>query len=250
MISLSSFKRIQLDECSSTNIVMYEMISNDAKLSNTIITADFQTAGKGHESNLWHSEKGKNLIFSLVIKPEQLEAGKQFQLTKAVSLGVHDALKALLPKANITIKWPNDIYIDAKKVGGILISNIIAGNTIRNSIIGIGLNVNQTEFPADIPNPVSVKQITGKDTDRDHLLDRLCLSLSGRLEELLNGKHSETIDQDYLRSLYRFGQQTRFQGEGRTFDARIVNVNQYGHLILEVDSGELRSFDLKQLIFR
>ncbi len=244
------FKRIHLAECSSTNLVAHEMYNMGEDLTNVIISTDYQTSGKGLDTNSWHSEKGKNILFSLVVRPERLGASNQFMLTKAVSLGVHDALKALLPKANITIKWPNDIYIDAKKVGGILISNIIAGNTITNSIIGIGLNVNQTQFPADLPNPVSVKQITGKDTDRDHLLDRICLSLSGRLEELLNGKHSETIDQDYLRSLYRFGQQTRFQGEGRTFDARIVNVNQYGHLILEVDSGELRCFGLKQLIFR
>jgi BirA family transcriptional regulator, biotin operon repressor / biotin---[acetyl-CoA-carboxylase] ligase len=249
VISLKPFKRIHLAECSSTNLVANEMHGRGEDITNTIISTDYQTSGKGLDTNSWHSERGKNLLFSLVIKPEGLEASAQFMLTKAVSLGVHDVLIQVLPAEVLTIKWPNDIYVDNKKICGMLISNHIGGNKILLSTIGIGLNVNQTIFPSELPNPVSVKQLIGMNTDRDWLLDKLSMSIAQRLTSIFS-KARDSLDQDYLQSLYQFQQWHKYESEGKMFTARIISVNHFGHLVLELETGETWNYDIKNLIFK
>ena len=152
------WKIIHIDETDSTNhwLKSHQLIANSPEP--TAIWADYQTAGRGCGTNTWESERGKNLLFSMLIHPENLPANKQFQISMAISLAIVDALGQLV--GDLSIKWPNDIYWRNGKIGGILIENTLKGNLIKESIIGVGLNVNQREFHSDAPNPVSLWQIT------------------------------------------------------------------------------------------
>ncbi len=242
-------KRIHLAECSSTNMVAHEMLQNDEHIANTIISTDFQTAGKGLDSNTWHSEAGKNLLFSLIIEPKQLHPASQFRITKAVSLAIRQTLLDLMPYETITIKWPNDIYAGNNKLCGMLISNMISGNTLSKSIIGVGLNVNQTRFPDHLPNPVSIKHLAGMNTDRDWLLDKLLVNMAEKLTFSIENQNDNTIDTEYLNALYRREGCYGYQAGGNHFSARIVDVNLYGHLVLETTDGQRKSYELKEVAF-
>ena len=120
--------------------------------------------------NSWESEKGKNLTFSMLIHPEEIPANEQFRITEITSVALCETLEKCLDE-RVEIKWPNDIYVGDKKICGMLIENQLQGNKIKDCIIGIGLNVNQQQFLSDAPNPVSIYQLTGKETDRKELLD-------------------------------------------------------------------------------
>jgi BirA family transcriptional regulator, biotin operon repressor / biotin---[acetyl-CoA-carboxylase] ligase len=243
------FKRIHLPQTHSTNKLAAEMHAQGEAIVQTILSTDFQTEGKGQESNAWHSEAGKNLLFSMVIHPKKLHPARQFMLTKAVSLGICDALAVLVPYENIRIKWPNDIYVDDKKMGGILISNTISGQDITLSIIGIGLNVNQTAFPEWIPNPVSLKQLMGMHADREALLAELENTISARLE-LLNYQAGENkLDADYLEKLYQLHDWKFYRVKGEEILGSITGVDEFGHLLLDTNDGSQLSCDLKEVVF-
>jgi len=153
-------KIIALDKVESTNSYFSDLLKKSKSPEGSIVSALYQSHGKGQGSNSWESEQGKNLLISLVLYPNDLPLDKHFLLSKAISLGLVDYMSA---KTNhIKIKWPNDIYFKNKKLAGILIENVIKGNAITQSIVGIGLNLNQIVFTSDAPNPVSLKQITGK----------------------------------------------------------------------------------------
>jgi BirA family transcriptional regulator, biotin operon repressor / biotin---[acetyl-CoA-carboxylase] ligase len=250
MVSNSApFKRIHLPQTHSTNKLAAEMHAQGEAIVQTILSTDFQTEGKGQESNAWHSEAGKNLLFSMVIHPEKLHPARQFMLTKAVSLGICDALAGVLPYENIRVKWPNDIYADDKKMGGILISNTISGQDITISIIGIGLNVNQTNFPEWIPNPVSVKQLLGMQADRESLLAKLEMAITNRLNMLHQSAGESKLDEDYLEMLYQLHDWKFYRVNGEEILGSITGVNENGHLQLDTNEGRQLSCDLKEVVF-
>lgn len=161
---------IALEETDSTNQYISQLCNNlkEDVAELTTVTAEFQTSGKGQRGNTWEAEKGKNLLFSFVLYPTFLEARRQFILSQMVSLAIKEELSRW--SDDITIKWPNDIYWKDKKICGILIENEIAGHHIERSIAGIGININQETFHSDAPNPVSLKQITGREHDRHEIL--------------------------------------------------------------------------------
>ena len=138
-----------------------------------VIMTTNQTGGVGQQGNVWESEAGKNLTFSLLLKPTFLPIASRFMLTKAISIAILDFLKQELPDQEVYIKWPNDIYFKNKKIAGILIKNEIKGMMMGTSIIGIGLNVNQESFDENLPNPISMKMITGKDYDLEFILNEI-----------------------------------------------------------------------------
>lgn len=243
------FKRIHLPQTTSTNSLAMEMHTRGEISMPTILSTDFQTDGKGQEPNAWHSEAGKNLLFSMVIQPENLHPARQFMLTKAVSLGICDALAGVLPYENIRVKWPNDIYADDKKMGGILISNTISGQDITLSIIGIGLNVNQANFPEWIPNPVSVKQLLGMQADRESLLAKLEMAITERLNMLNQATGESKLDEDYLEMLYQLHDWKFYRISGEEILGSISGVNEYGHLQLDTNDGRQLSCDLKEVVF-
>lgn len=214
----------------------------------SVIYARQQTAGIGQRGNCWNSQPDKNLTFSLILKPTFLPAAEQYMLTKVVSLGITDCLQSLIPGGNIIkIKWPNDIYINDHKVCGILISNKLSRTQLSASIVGIGLNVNQTEFPSWVPNPISLKQITGEELSLRPLLENIVQAIQTRYRQLPT--NPAILDQEYLSRLLRLHQPARYLCHGEAITATIQGVNQYGHLLLTTSEGRPLTCQLKELTF-
>lgn len=205
-----------------------------------------QTAGIGQQGNCWASAAGQNLTFSLILKPAFLPFADQFLLTMAVSLGIADCLSALLPAESIRIKWPNDLYASGRKICGILTSNRIHGNRIASSIVGIGLNVNQTDFPSWVPNPVSVCQLTGRTADLPSLLEHTVGSIESRYRQLAHGS-TAALEDDYLDRLLNLGTETRYCYRGAEVLATITGVNRFGHLTLVTSDGRHLSCQMKEI---
>ena len=166
------WKIIHIAETDSTNRWLREYEPpTDAPGQPLVVWADYQTAGKGQGTNRWESERDKNLLFSILYHPLHIQANRQFTISMAISLAIVDALEQQI--GDVCIKWPNDIYWRNAKIGGILIENRLLGQTIKDSVIGVGLNVNQRQFKSDAPNPISLWQIHGHETDRGALLDTI-----------------------------------------------------------------------------
>lgn len=192
--------------------------------------AEGQYAGRGQQQNRWHSDPGKNLTFSLLLNPGFLPVTQQFDLTRAVSLGIIDALEPFLG-TQLKIKWPNDIYYADGKLGGILIENLIQGNHIKNSVIGIGLNINQDSFPAEVPNAVSLKQILHRDYDLKFLLSEICKNIEAAYLNLKAGRF-ELVRKAYTERLYWLNEDKMFKSNNRVFKGSIKNVKDDGLLIV------------------
>jgi BirA family biotin operon repressor/biotin-[acetyl-CoA-carboxylase] ligase len=172
-----------LESVDSTNRHMNR--KTDADLSDGFVVASlYQSAGRGQGEKYWHSEPGKNLLMSVYWKPDFIEAANVVELSKAVAAGIQDMLKE--NHIETWMRYPNDIYAGNKKIAGILIENTLRGSKVQHSVIGIGLNVNQTEFPADLPNPVSMKNLTGDDYDLKDCLNVLCNHLEKNYLQLKN----------------------------------------------------------------
>lgn len=214
-----------------------------------------QTAGIGQRGNHWHSQSGKNLTFSIVLHPSFLVSANQFRLTQVLSLGVSDFLKDAFrgerrdDLANaVSIKWPNDIYVETSKICGMLVENRLSGATVRSSICGIGLNVNQTIFPDWIPNPVSMSQLTHETFDLETELHHLIDSISHRYRQLQDDEAMQ-IEQDYLSRLLNMGIKSRYRYKGEDIEATITGVTPQGHLTLIDSSGNPIVCDLKEIQF-
>lgn len=212
----------------------------------TLVTAEFQTAGRGAGTNTWESERSQNLLFSLIAYPQQLQASQMFALSEVTALAIRDALCSYTE--GFQIKWPNDIYHNDKKIVGMLIENDLRGKWVRRSIIGVGVDINQTRFLSDAPNPVSLAQILGKEVDRDQVLNSIMqrfIYYYGIMEEEC---YSE-LHQLYMQHLYRKDALHPYSDEGGIFRARIRDVEPTGHLVLEDENGELRRYDFKEVRF-
>jgi len=238
---------VTLKEVGSTNNYLKELLSNSKPVADgTVIMAESQYAGRGQQTNRWHSEAGLNLTFSILLKPSFLPLQQQFDLTRTISLGVVSALGQAM-NGNVQVKWPNDIYHGDKKLGGILIENLVQGSQIKHSIIGIGLNINQVDFPAEVPNPTSVKQILHRDYDLHILLSQICSCIEAWYLKLKAGRLDE-IRETYLGKLYWFNQERDFMADGVPFKGKIIAVRNDGFLVLSTKSGE-KEFNLKQIQF-
>lgn len=223
-------------ETDSTNL----WLKNHTKGRATcVVWTDYQTAGRGCGTNRWESERGKNLLFSLLIHPEQIPASKQFQVSMAISLAIVDAVGQLV--GDLSIKWPNDVYWGNGKICGILIENTLKGVTIKDSIIGVGLNVNQREFTSKAPNPVSLWQITGQETDRESLMRDILKRFDGYL--------TADVKERYMKTLYRRKGFHPYTDKDGAFMAEIVDVEDDGHLLLRDDSWLLRRYAFKEVQF-
>lgn len=205
-----------------------------------VVVADYQTAGKGQGTNSWESERGKNLLFSVLYHPQRIPANRQFHISMAVSLAIADALGEHI--GDVSIKWPNDIYWRNAKICGILIENRLLGQTIRDSIIGVGVNVNQRQFHSNAPNPVSLWQIHGHETDLELLLQ----SILDKFTLYINKKEIKT---QYLHLLYRRKGFHPYADREGSFMAEIVDVEDDGHLLLCDDNGQQRRYAFKEVSF-
>ena len=240
-------KIIHLSETRSTNSYAIELLSKARPDEGCVIITDHQTAGKGTETNIWESEKGKNLTFSLILYPT-VAADQQFILNKAISLGIYDFLVAELPNQKISIKWPNDLYIENKKVCGILIQNSVMGNKLDYMIVGIGLNVNQTVFTGNAPNPVSLKMVTGLEFNLNELLHKLLRAIFERYSNI-RPEATRKIEKDYQQALYRLNEWYEYIVNGTIIYSRIAGTTAFGQLIMEKETGETLVCDLKEVKF-
>ncbi len=231
----------------STNTTALEMLAMKQLEEGSVVSAAFQKAGKGLDTNLWESEKDKNLTLSFLLNPIYIKPEKQFVLNEIVSLAVADLVKENLSRKEVKIKWPNDVYVEDRKIAGILINNSINGNEMSSSVIGIGLNVNQTKFVSDAPNPVSLKMLTKKEYNLDFVLYRLCDFMNLRFRELMQNKNK--IDKEYLKKLYRFEIYKIYKIGKNKVEARITGLDEYGKLCLETKDSRKFCCDLKEVKF-
>ncbi|SKB65650.1 BirA family transcriptional regulator, biotin operon repressor / biotin-[acetyl-CoA-carboxylase] ligase [Parapedobacter luteus] len=239
---------ITLQRTPSTNEFLKKELSKSTPLAEgTVIMAVDQYAGRGQKDAIWHSEPGKNLTFSLLLTPTFLNPKHQFHLTVAISLAVAQWLEALL-KTPVKIKWPNDIYIGDKKIGGILIENILAGKTWKSAIVGIGINVNQTVFPDPISKQVtSIKQILHNDSNIPKLLAELCNHI-GHAYQALKKESFDTLLATYRKRLYRFGETHPFLVDGVKVTGALAGVTEAGRLQIDFE-GHVVDFDIKEIAF-
>ena len=244
-----AMKILHFDEINSTNVYLYDKISENNDISDTVVVTAHQTAGRGMDKNRWESEAGKNLLFSIALNVNFLAAENQFKISQAVSVAIVETLQKIVDSDKFFIKWPNDIYFGDKKLAGMLIQNTVEGRMMGVSIIGIGLNVNQMEFSKEIPNPISLKQITGKDFDLENLLKLLTTNIKKSVDSLRFEKNRIEINETYISKLYRYHQWADYLYKNKVKSMIINGFDRYGRLILENQSGEEIICDVKELQF-
>jgi BirA family transcriptional regulator, biotin operon repressor / biotin---[acetyl-CoA-carboxylase] ligase len=235
---------IKLATTESTNKFASELLRDNNVYEGTVVTCDEQTSGKGQRGQIWHSEKGKNLIFSVFFKPAFVPIADQFNLSKCIALATADFISQFGVKG-IALKWPNDVYVNDRKIAGILIENQIKNGKISYSIVGIGININQTAFPVEAKNPTSLKIETGKEFILDDCLTLMCECLEKRYLQLRSGV---SLNQEYLSKLYRFEQWASYKADGLVFQGKITGVALSGKLEIETDT-EIKYFDIKEIAF-
>ncbi|MBR4660475.1 MAG: biotin--[Bacteroidales bacterium] len=227
----------------------------------TVYAARYQSAGRGQRGNSWQSRAGENLTFSLLLRPESLPAAHQAVISQIVTLGITDFL--LQAGLEARIKWPNDIYVEDRKICGILIENTLATDRLSDSIVGIGLNLNQREFDPALPNPTSLLLETGRTVTPEDALPGLLECIGGRyLRHIAESPGWDALQKDYLERLYRFGQWHRYRDcrecsdrltpttediGGEIFEGCIRGIDENAGLIIEDRAGHLRHFAFKEL---
>ncbi|CAN5460744.1 biotin--[acetyl-CoA-carboxylase] ligase [soil metagenome] len=237
-------KLIYVPECHSTNSLLNDLNDSSALPEGTVLITDRQTAGRGQRGNSWEAAPGQNLTFSILLRPGFLELKDQFKLNMSISLAVVEALR-FIGSANVKLKWPNDIFIENKKVGGILIENQVQGPKLACSIAGIGLNINQQSFLT--PDATSVYIFTGIESNLNSVFQGLIESLEGEYLDL-RGKNSASLKRRYLKCLYKFNDSHQFESEGEKFTGVIHDIDDNGRLCVESD-GVNRTFSFKEVRF-
>ncbi len=232
-----------------TDTVMERLRQPDPPNGNApflLLTTDFQTAGRGQRGTTWEADAEKNLLFGFRFRPAGVKADRQFVLSEITALAVADALSASC--GGIRVKWPNDIYYKDSKICGMLIENDLCGDEIAVCVVGIGINVNQEAFAGDAPNPISLRQILGKDTDRAAVLRRFLKAFAGRYDRLRAGEGGK-IAAEYLRRLYRGSGTYAYRDKNGAFKAAIESIGEDGRLRLRGTDGRLREYAFKEVSF-
>lgn len=239
-------KRIHLSETDSTNTYLKELIQAGIDLPEMLLVdADYQTGGRGQRGNSWESRRGENLTFSIALRPKNVDASEQYIISQAVALAVWKTLSDMME--GVTIKWANDIYWVDRKVCGILIECDLVGNKVGNCIIGVGLNVNQTVFESDAPNPASLAQIIGFSLEREKVLKALMENFETYMQ-LVEEDRKDYIRTEYKSHLYRKTGLHPFEDRnGERFEAEIADVENNGMLVLRKKDGETKKYEFKEV---
>jgi BirA family biotin operon repressor/biotin-[acetyl-CoA-carboxylase] ligase len=237
---------IYFPETDSTNLQASALLSERDDNRPFVVLASYQQSGRGQSENTWTSERGQNLLCSVVVFPDHLDISNHFYLSKVMALVLHDTLKHYVSFP--LIKWPNDILVNERKIAGILIENSLLDQKVVSSVIGIGLNVNQQEFPQFKPQATSIFSESGVSSVVDDVLDHL-LDQFDYWYDVLAEKRWQLIDSYYLRALYRFNQFAPYRNSDHEFRARIAGVEPDGHLLLETDQKDLLRFSFKEVEF-
>jgi len=232
---------------SSTNSFLAQN-ANIARLDEgyTVFT-DEQTAGRGQFSNRWESEGGKNILLSILLRPDFLNISDHFYLSIAFSVAVVSLLEEY--NINAKIKWPNDIYVNEQKIAGLLIENQLQRDQLKYSILGLGLNVNQTVFPKELPNPVSMKLLLGEQFCIEKVLQDFLGKLEIQYDYLRTGNYHDYFLNIYYKYLYRFHQKRTYKDEHGVFEGTIVGIGSYGRLFIKDSNGNIRKYQFKEVKF-
>ena len=222
--------------------------ARDAKYRHgDIVWAEHQTAGRGQRGHKWLSPEGENLTFTMVVEPHFLPVAEQFLLCEAMSVALTDTFAAY--GIETRIKWTNDIYAGDRKLEGVLIEHSYSGATLSRSLLGIGINVNQTDFDPSLPNPVSMAQLTGRRYDRREVLETFERCMQARYEQLERGER-EALQRDYRDHMYGLGQRRPFRRpDGSLTHGIIEGVRTSGELMLRHDDGSLGEYLFKEIEF-
>lgn len=240
------FEWVRLKAVDSTNhfLKFYRPVTPKDMI---LVTADYQTSGRGQAGNHWESEEGKNLLFSLLFHPVWVEPRCQFVLSQAMALAVARTLDGYAG-GGISIKWPNDIYWNDQKICGMLIENTLSGGQITDCIIGVGVNVNQTDFKGNAPNPVSLRSILGKEQETIFILAEIIKRFKDCCRQIREGE-ADGLAAEYRARLYRGAGFHPYRDKDGTFDAEIRRVEPDGHLVLAGRDGQERRYAFKEVSF-
>lgn len=220
------------------------MVQSPNITEGTTIIANFQTAGKGQRGNSWESQEGKNLMFSVILKPSFLSPKEQFQLNITISLAVSEFLTTYLGK-KIKVKWPNDIFFEDKKICGILIQNFIKSSTIETSVVGIGININQIEFSEG--KATSLAKVLAKEFDRNILVNEFLEILEKNYLQLRNGE-IKSLKNRYVESLYKRDEASFYKTKEKVFKGMIIGIDEIGQLMIK-ENEIIHSFQFKEVEF-
>jgi len=245
-----------LDKVDSTNLYALNLLKLNPPSEGYVIQALEQFAGRGQRGNSWLAEPGSNLTFSLILHPRFLPLNEQFWLTKVMALAIAEFVSSFLQSLslNVSIKWPNDIYVNDQKIAGILIENVIEQSSIKHTVAGVGININQEVFDPSVPNATSLKLLTGKDFEFEDCLNRIFISIEKFYLELRNGNYNR-IDAAYHKILYRRGVLCDISINGKHCKGTIKGVSSTGQLLVDTDMGaqnsteSLEISDVKHLVF-
>ncbi|NNM94965.1 MAG: biotin--[acetyl-CoA-carboxylase] ligase [Bacteroidia bacterium] len=254
---------MKLDKVDSTNRYLRSLLAKDSPPEGLVVWALEQYEGRGQRGSKWLSQPGANLTLSMLLRPAPIDARSQFWLTKAIALGVAECVSRSLRLSamgdlaeGVKIKWPNDVFVNDRKIAGILIENILEGERIKYSVAGIGVNINQVNFDPSLPGPASLKLLTGKEFELSACVESLCMAVEKYYLELRKTGYGR-IDELYHKLLYRKDEWNRFLLDGKEFRGRICQVNAEGHLMLQAPELKdrlnrqdlLEIKDIKQLQF-
>lgn len=238
-------RRIHISETDSTNTYIHQLDPPEID-EMLVVTSDYQTAGRGQGSNQWESERGKNLLCSIMVCPTEIKPTRQFLLSEAGALAVAEALDDYT--SEISLKWPNDVYWRDKKICGTLIETTMATGRLRTCVFGCGLNINQQKFHSDAPNPVSLWQIRGSETDREEVLGKILRAMQKYLVMLYSGEE-EAVSSRYHSRLYRRRGFFTYHDADGIFQAEIIRVADEGPITLCDTNGRLRTYAFKEVQF-
>lgn len=237
-------KVVFLPQCHSTNEIAADLISSDRVIEGTTIITPNQTNGKGQRGNTWESTPNQNITFSTILKPTFISPTNQFHLHIITTLAIHSVLFDILGQ-NLKIKWPNDIYYNKNKLGGILIENSLRGSKIENVIVGIGINVNQIRF--DTPQATSLKEITQKEFEPNELIEKILIQLELKYLKL-KAEGIDILKKEYLRRLYLYNKERAFEATNRKFLGTITGVSNHG--LLQITENQIvHEFNFKEVSF-
>ncbi len=238
-------QKIHLREVPSTNSYLSEMQRSERLTEGAAVVAEFQTHGRGQAGNQWQSDRGQNLLVTFVFYPTFLNIQNVFLLNMGVAVALADFATEYLGEG-VKLKWPNDLYYENRKLGGVLIENSIYDYQIRQAIIGIGVNVNQEIFSNELLNPASFKNITSINYDLMDVFNRLCNALEHRYLQLRRGEFQQ-LREDYHKHLLRHGKWEWFETDSRKFKGMVMGVNAQGRLMVQNEEGHTEHFDMKAI---
>ncbi len=239
-------KIIYTESVPSTNTLASELIRDEKPPEGTIIRAGFQSEGRGQPGNRWESEAGSNLLFSIILYPDMLRPDQQFLISMALSLGIRDFIRA--EAGSCSVRWPNDIFVNDRKIAGILIENSIMADSVSSCVAGIGININQSRFDGLEPAPVSLKMVSGRTCDPGECLLKVAEKLDRRYKQLLAGEY-DSVAAEYNAALYRYMEWSKFKDDGGDFTGRIISVTPEGFLVIERRDGKKCEYAFREVRF-